>query len=225
MNSETQNPDTAFSSWSGGKESCLALYLAERAGFRIDVLLSMLTEDGEYSRSHGLRPALLEHQAEALGRRIVFGKAGWENYEKAFSEKLALLKDEGVGTGVFGDIDLQGHRDWAERVCQAAGLKALLPLWGKGREELLEILFSSGFKAAIVCVKEAVLGPEWLGKDLDRDAAEKFREIGIDLCGEEGEYHTFVYDGPVFSRPVSFSPGTVQRIEGYAFVELFCRKR
>lgn len=217
-NSET--PCTAFSSWSGGKDSCLALYLAEQAGCRVDYLLNMLTEDGKYSRSHGLRPFMLERQAATMGKRIVFGKAGWENYETAFSEQLCVLKEQGVGAGVFGDIDLVEHRQWVERVCRAAGLQAALPLWEKGREELLDVLFSTGFKATIVCVKEAAMGREWLGRTLDRAAAEKFKQIGIDLCGEAGEYHTFVYDGPIFEHPVSFTAGKIQQVEGYAFVEL-----
>jgi uncharacterized protein (TIGR00290 family) len=220
VDSETQHPAIAFSSWSGGKDSCLALYLAEQAGFQVDFLLNMLTEDGQYSRSHGLRPAMLARQAEAMDRRIVFGKAGWENYEMVFSEQLAHLKSEGVGAGVFGDIDLAEHRDWVNRVCGAAGLKAVLPLWEKGREQLLETLFSAGFQAVIVCVKEAVMSTDWLGRKLDRAAAEEFKRIGIDLCGEEGEYHTFVYDGPMFHHPVSFAAGAVQHIQGYAFVEL-----
>ena len=203
----------AFSSWSGGKDSCLALYVAERAGHRVDFLLNMLTADGTYSRSHGLRPAMLQRQAEAMGREIVFGRADWDGYEKAFSERLAFLKSKGVGTGVFGDIDLADHRDWVERVCAAAGLAAVLPLWGKGREELLENFFSSGFQAVIVSVKESAMGAEWLGRMLDRAAVEEFRETGIDICGEGGEYHTFVYDGPTFRHPVSWSLGPVKRVD------------
>jgi uncharacterized protein (TIGR00290 family) len=210
----------AFSSWSGGKDSCLALHYAERAGYHVPILLNMLTRDGAYSRSHGLRPEMIEIQARAMGKRIVFGRADWEDYEQVFLERLSLLKKEGTDSGIFGDIDLREHRDWVERVCKEAGMNAALPLWGRGREELLEDFISAGFRAVIVCVKEAALGLEWLGRELDHRAIEGFRDCGIDLCGEEGEYHSFVFDGPSFTRPVQIKTGHIQRIEGYAFVEL-----
>jgi len=212
--------DTAFASWSGGKDSCLSLYFAEADGLRVDFLLNMLTEDGTRSRSHGLRPEMIQRQAAAMGKRIVFAKSGWEAYEKTFLKQLTFLKKSGVGTGVFGDIDLAEHRQWVERVCDTAGLNAVLPLWEKRREALLEAFWSSGFKAVIVGVKEEAVDAKWLGRNLDRRAAEEFQKLGIDLCGEEGEYHTFVYDGPNFRRPVSFAAGEVRRHEGYALLEL-----
>ncbi len=194
----------AFSSWSGGKDSCLALHEAQKAGYDVLFLLNMLTADGTYSRSHGLRPPMLEAQARAMGKRIRFGRADWADYEAVFSKQIALLKAQGVDMGVFGDIDLQEHRDWVTRVCEEAGLSAVLPLWEKGREALLEAFFAVGFRARIVCVKEAVMEREWLGKELNPEAADSFREMGIDICGEEGEYHSFVYDGPIFTEPVRF---------------------
>lgn len=212
----------SFASWSGGKDSCLALYLAEMSGYEVKFLINMLTGDGQYSRSHGLRRSLLERQAESMGKEIVFGRAGWENYEPAFKDRLQFLKkrDSLLRAGVFGDIDLQDHRDWVERVCRSVDLEAYLPLWNKGREELLETFFEAGFKAAIVCIKESELDAAWLGRVLDHSAVDEFRRIGIDLCGENGEYHSFVFDGPIFSKPVAYSLGQTQSIDGYSVVEL-----
>nr|VFK67091.1 MAG: MJ0570-related uncharacterized domain-containing protein [Candidatus Kentron sp. UNK]VFK72635.1 MAG: MJ0570-related uncharacterized domain-containing protein [Candidatus Kentron sp. UNK] len=210
----------AFSSWSGGKDSCLALYYAEKAGYNVDILFNMLTEDGRHSRSHGLYRYMLEIQARAMNKRIVFGKASWESYEKVFSRQLSSLKDKGIQTGVFGDIDLQEHRDWVERVCGAKSLDALLPLWGKGREELFDDFLAAGFRAIIVCVKESALTPDWLGRELTARAKDDFRKAGIDLCGEEGEYHSFVFDGPLFESPVAYSTAKIQSKAGHSFIEI-----
>ena len=220
----TLPPEKAFCSWSGGKDSCLALDHARRTGYNVAILLNMLTEDGEYSRSHGLSRAMLEAQADALGTGILFGQATWDDYERVFLERLALLKSRGFTAGVFGDIDLAGHREWVERVCRTAGLKAVLPLWNKDRETLLNDFLSSYYRATIVSIREEALGREWLGRNLDRNVVKAFRTAGIDLSGENGEYHTFVHDGPVFTKPVLFRIGKTQAIQGYAFVELLLDK-
>jgi uncharacterized protein (TIGR00290 family) len=212
--------EKAFCSWSGGKDSCLALDYAERAGYPVTALLTMLAEDGEHSRSHGLSRAMLEAQAETMGKEILFGQAAWSDYETVFLERLAHLKSRGFTAGVFGDIDLAGHREWVERVCRTAGVRAVLPLWNRERETLLNDLLSKGYRATIVSVREESLDREWIGRHLDRDAVEAFRRAGIDLSGENGEYHTFVFDGPLFRHPVLFRTGNIRVIQGYAFAAL-----
>jgi len=108
-----------------------------------------------------------------------------------------------VEAGIFGDIDLVLHRDWVERVCLETGLKAFLPLWNEKRESLLEEFIAEGFKSRIVVTDAASLGEEWLGCEIDRDFLRKMRTVPlVDPCGEKGEYHTFVYDGPIFKRAV-----------------------
>jgi len=210
----------AFCSWSGGKDSCLALEHARRAGYDVAILLNMLAEDGHYSRSHGLRRSMLKAQADALSTEILFGQATWDDYEKVFLARLALLKSRGFTAGIFGDIDLEDHREWVERVCGTVGFEAVLPLWNKDRNILLKEFMSSGYQATVVSIRENALGREWLGRNLDRNAVEAFRSAGIDLSGENGEYHTFVYDGPIFKKPVLFRTGETRAIQGYAFVEL-----
>lgn len=222
--SDDHTPEKAFCSWSGGKDSCLALDYARSAGYDVAFLLNMLAEDGEYSRSHGLRRSMLESQADAMGKEILFGRATWDDYERVFLERLALLKSRGFTAGVFGDIDLEAHREWVDRVCRTAGIKAVLPLWNEGRETLLDDFVSSGYRATIVSVREDALGREWLGRYLDRNAVEAFRTAGIDLSGENGEYHTFVSDGPIFRKPILFRTGKTHAIQGYAFVELLLNK-
>jgi diphthine-ammonia ligase len=216
----TRLSEKAFCSWSGGKDSCLALDYARQAGYDVAVLLNMLAEDGEHSRSHGLQRGILEAQADALGKEILFGRATWDDYEEVFLKRLVLLKSRGFTAGVFGDIDLEGHREWVDRVCRMVGLRAVLPLWDKDRETLLNDFLASGYRATIVSVRQDALDRQWLGRPLDRIAVEAFRTAGIDLSGENGEYHTFVSNGPVFKKPVLFRTGKTRDIQGYAFVEL-----
>jgi diphthine-ammonia ligase len=212
--------DLCFCSWSGGKDSCLALFRALGSGLRPTVLLTMLTETGERSRSHGLPVTLLEEQAERLGMRPVTVCTSWDDYEKNFLDAARRFRREGISAGIFGDIDLEQHREWVERVCAKEGIEALLPLWKHSRDDLLTELLSSGFKAVIVSVKEGVLDRDFLGKSLDATVIGDMKDAGIDASGEEGEYHTFVTDGPIFSKPVEFSRGSIHLRDGYHFLDL-----
>lgn len=196
----------AFVSWSGGKESTLAFYRAMKNCIQSVCLINMLSEDGSYSRSHGINSELIKAQAEAIGIPIIQRKTTWESYEDNFKDTIMQLKNEGVEAGVFGDIDLQEHREWVERVCRETGIKAILPLWGEEREKLLMDFITSGFKAIVCSTNASFLGSEWLGREVDYKFIEDLKALGnIDLCGEKGEYHTFVYDGPIFREPVKFT--------------------
>jgi diphthine-ammonia ligase len=193
-----------FCSWSGGKDSCLALYRAIRAGGRPARLLTMLAEGGERSRSHGLGVDVLRAQAAALGIPIAFRSASWSDYEESFLDAAREMKSSGLEAGVFGDIDLAEHREWVERVCAAAGVEAFEPLWGRQRRELLEEFIAAGFVARIVVVREDALDESFLasflGRTLDRELVAELESRGVDASGEKGEYHTVVTDGPLFAR-------------------------
>ncbi|MGB2581571.1 MAG: diphthine--ammonia ligase [Thermoplasmata archaeon] len=209
-----------FCSWSGGKDSCLALHRSIKAGMNPSVLLTMLTEEGRRSRGHGLTVDVLKAQAASMDMRLVTKATSWDDYERNFLEEARKLRAEGVSTGVFGDIDLAQHRDWVEDVCSRAGVDAELPLWNVGRDELLEELVSQGFKAIVVSVKDGTLGKRWLGRTLDRNMIAVFKSSGIDPSGESGEYHTCVVDGPLFSRPVRLEQGNSTLRDGYWFLDL-----
>lgn len=191
-----------FCSWSGGKDAYLALQRAAAAGGRPAALLCMLHEDGLRSRGHGLPQAYLEAQAEALGVPLVTRATTWEGYEAAFADALEELRGHGIGDGVFGDIDLQGHRDWVEETCGAAGFAAHLPLWGESRQRLVEELVATGVHALIVAVDAARLGAEYLGRPIDASLIADLTAAGADVCGEEGEYHTMVTMARLFAHPV-----------------------
>lgn len=195
----------AFVSWSGGKDSSLACYKAMKEGVKVVCLVNMLSEDGIYSRSHGISSELLRLQAEAIEIPIIQGKTTWDSYEENFKKTLLNLKKIGVNAGVFGDIDLEEHRDWVERVCRETGIKAILPLWKTEREELLEEFINSGFKAIVCAVNSPYLDSKWLGRQIDFDFIKDLKGLKeVDLCGEKGEYHTFVYDGPIFKKAIRF---------------------
>jgi len=208
-----------LASWSGGKDSCLAFHRAAKVGAP-KALLTMFAEDGARSRSHGLRPELLQAQAEALGLPLRVGRAGWDTYEATFRTQLAALKQEGIATAVFGDIDLEPHREWEEKVCAAEGLACCLPLWKEGRRALLDEFLALGYLALIVAVKEDRLDPSLLGRALDSAVIADIEARGCDAYGEEGEYHTAVVDGPIFRAPITVRPGARELHSGYWFLDL-----
>ena len=210
-------------SWSGGKDSCLALYRAMREGGRPRFLLTMLAEGGERSRSHGLPVALIQKQALALGIPLIVRATSWDDYEVTFISALRELRKDGIEVGVFGDIDIDAHGEWVEQACSAAAIWPYQPLWKKARRHLLEELFEAGFKATIVALKEGALDRQFLGKTLDTDLVGEIESTGIDASGEEGEYHTVVTDGPIFSAPLYLDiKGRILR-DGYWFLDASAR--
>jgi uncharacterized protein (TIGR00290 family) len=194
-------------SWSGGKDSCLAMYRAIRTGARLEVLVNMKVENGERSRSHGLRSGLIEAQAEAMGLTLQGVATSWENYEEQFSGILRRLKDQGIEVGIFGDIDLQAHLDWERMVCERVDMIPALPLWRGERMELVREFLDAGFETRIVALRAELLSPDYLGRVLTLDLAEEFAARGIDACGENGEFHTVVTNGPLFHKPIAILPG------------------
>jgi uncharacterized protein (TIGR00290 family) len=191
----------AFVSWSGGKDSCLAYYRAAKNGLDICYLLNMATEDGMRSRSHGLSREVLKIQSEAMGIPLVQGKATWDSYEEEFCKILLSLKEQGITDGIFGDIDLDIHREWVERVCNKCGIISHLPLWMEDQSKLLTEFIESGFNAVIVATDADVMGKEWLGRQVDFQLISDLAGTNkITPCGEAGEYHTLVIDGPLFKK-------------------------
>lgn len=194
--------DAVCCSWSGGKDSCLALDRAVRAGARPVCLVTMFTEDGERSRSHGLSRQVIEAQAAAVGLPLLSRSATWEDYEPAMIDLLSEARSLGAAAAVFGDIDIPRHRQWEEMVCERAGLEARLPLWQEDRLALLAEWWRHGFKARIVVVRDGVVDRTLLGCELDETLVQQLLRTGIDACGENGEFHTVVTAGPLFRQPL-----------------------
>ena len=216
-----KNKPIAFASWSGGKDCALALYKARLAGINVKYILNMANSRGVYSRSHHLRADVLRRQAACMGAVLVQPKAGWDDYEQKFTETLVKLRRQQVVAGVFGDIDLQIHRDWVEKVCRRAGVRPVLPLWLKPRRRLMNELIGAGFKAIVVALRADLLGPQWLGRQIDSSFVRDLAKLKtIDLCGEGGEYHSFVYDGPIFKRPLRFKVGGRHKRGNHRFLDI-----
>ncbi len=192
----------AFASWSGGKDGCLAFYRAKQAGMDIRFLINMVSEDGERSCSHGIRAAVIKNQAEAMGIPIVQKPTTRDTYETEFINTLKELKKKGVTAGIFGDIDFQPHREWDEKVCAAVGITPQLPLWQEDQTKLMEEFIDAGFKSVVVAVKADLLGKEILGRIVNREFITYLAGLkkNITPCGEAGEYHTLVIDGPIFQK-------------------------
>lgn len=193
----------AFCSWSGGKDSCLALNRALKSGYDVRYLLTVFDESGTRSRSHAVPRKLIEAQAAALGIELVTVNASWINYEQIFIEQLRKFQTENITHGIFGDIDLQAHRDWEEKVCAAAEIEAVLPLWLENRLQIIEEFWAEDFKSVVVCVNEKFLDAKFCGRIFDKNFAADLPE-SVDACGENGEFHTFVFDGKIFKNPVNY---------------------
>jgi uncharacterized protein (TIGR00290 family) len=189
-------------SWSGGKDSCLAYHAAVRAGGVPRWLLCMADETGARTRSHALPVEFVHRQAAALGLPLMVRSATWEQYEDQFIAALRELAADGVRAGVFGDIDIEDHRAWEEKVCAAAGLAAFLPLWGMPRRGLLDEVFAAGIRATIVTTEARMLGDAFIGRELTPAVVDEIEAAGSDAAGELGEYHTAVTDAPLFVVPV-----------------------
>lgn len=219
MNAHSDAPRYACS-WSGGKDSCLALHRAIQQWGPPAALVNVLSEDGEHSRSHGLPTRVLEAQAEAIGAPMIFGRASWAEYEAVFVEILQGLRAEGITRCVFGDIDLQVHRDWEEMVCARAGMQAELPIWHGDHQALISEFISLGYKATLVTIDLDRVPERFLGRTLSPHTCARLTKLGIDVSGEGGEFHTVVTGGPIFSRRVSVMPQGTLRMSHYAVLKL-----
>ncbi len=207
-------------SWSGGKDSCLAMLKAMRQGYQPVGLLNMMNENGEVSRSHAIPKAVLEAQARAVGLPVFTQPATWGEYEKHYVALLQELKDRyGFGHVVFGDIDLEPHREWEEKVTSAVGTEAVLPLWQKGRKDLVLEMIDEGFEAVIVSCNTQ-MGEDFLGRTIDRDLIDELEAMGVDACGENGEFHTLVVNAPMFKEAVPVQFGKKLVHEHYCFIEM-----
>jgi uncharacterized protein (TIGR00290 family) len=206
---------------SGGKDCTLALDRARRDGLDVRWMASMYEGNTGRVRFHGVRHELVAAQAEALRLRPVLHHTHPEDFEPAFAGLLSELRALGCTGCLFGNIHLADVRSWYEERVAAAGLAHREPLWGEPAIELLHEFVERGYHALVVSVDTARAAAPFLGRDVDADL---LTEIGItddlDACGERGEYHTFAYDGPEFTRPVGFSRGPTLEREGHQFVDL-----
>lgn len=200
-----------FLNWSSGKDAALALhYLQQDPAFEVAHLLTSVNAHFDRVSMHGLRRELLEMQLQAVGlpwSTVELPEMpDMEVYEQKMLEALRPLRAEGFTHAAFGDIFLEDLRAYREKQLANIGFEACFPLWKKDSRVLMEEFITLGFKAVIVCAKAELLGESFLGRELDTDFLADLPE-GIDPCGENGEFHTFCYDGPIFQQPVKFRLG------------------
>ena len=214
----------AFLSWSSGKDSAWTLHQLRRSG-ELDVvgLLTSVNQTHERVAMHAVRRKLLEQQAAAAGLalREVFLPHPCSNeiYERVMGEALTEFAAAGVEVIAFGDLFLEDVRTYRERQLEGTGLRAEFPLWGQPTGELAEHMLAAGLKATVTCVDPKQVARELAGRPWDRALLDELPE-GVDPCGENGEFHTFVSDGPMFSRPVSVQSGEIVERGGFVFADL-----
>jgi uncharacterized protein (TIGR00290 family) len=207
--------------WSGGKDSALALYeILESQEFEVVALLTTVTEGHDRISMHGVRRVLLEQQADSLGFPLekvwISQDAVNAEYESKMSQVLEKYLAEGVHSVAFGDIFLKDVKEYRERNLSRVGMVGVFPLWGRDTQELARRFLGLRFRAVVTCVDSTTLGKDFAGRDID----EKFlRELPttVDPCGENGEYHSFVYEGPILRERVEYTKGEVVLREGRFF--------
>jgi diphthine-ammonia ligase len=193
-----------INAWSGGKDSCFAYYKAAKSGLDVVSLVTFMQSEAR-SNFHGIRSDLLDAQARAIGVPLAKRVTMPETYEKQFKETMLRFKEKGVEGIVTGDIyevaQHEGH--WLERVCREVGYIPVRPLWQGNTTEIFKDFIGAGFKATVVRTKLSILGKEWLGRELDNKFLADIQKVkGVDPCGEGGEYHTVVTDGPIFKQNI-----------------------
>jgi uncharacterized protein (TIGR00290 family) len=208
-------------SWSGGKDSCLACYKAMLEGHKVVYLVNTISEEYKRVRFHGTKDKLIQTQANAIGIPIFQKTTDGDNYESDFKEGVRnLISGKDIPSMVFGDIHLQSGLEWVEKVCKELGIKAIEPLWKIPTKEILLEFIDSGFEAYVTSCQAKLLSREFVGRKLDKKFLEDVSKLGIDVCGENGEYHTLVTDGPIFKKKLNLLETQKVLRDGYWFLDI-----
>lgn len=209
-----------IASFSGGKDSVLALYKAMKVGEAVGLIV-IVEEEGKRSRSHGLSPAILHAQAESIGLPIYTSAASWKDYEKVFVYLLENAKNRGAEVLVTGDLDMPIYSCWYEKVTKEVGMKLGMPLWEMNHRVAVEEAINLGFKMIVVVVNLSLgMRKDDLGQVLTHEYLKNLESRGIDTCGEGGEFHTVVIDGPIFRHSIPIRKGEIIMNREYAFLPL-----
>ncbi len=204
-------PYKTFCNWSGGKDSALACYYAMQDNqYSIEILVTNIEHDSQRISMHGVPEKLLDLQAAAMGIYLqklrLPSQPSMHDYETIISCSLQSLKNEAYTHNIFGDIFLEDLKRYRETSLKTYGIKAIFPLWKKDTHILLQSFLDLGFKAVVVCVEASKLDKSFAGRIIDNNFI-KDLPAGVDPSGENGEFHTFVFDGPIFQKPVSYTLG------------------
>lgn len=208
-------------SWSGGKDGCLATHRAVQQGLPVRVLLNTIADTYQRVRFHGTPKDFVHAQAEAMGLQLLQWPTPDDTYEKSYRAALRELKSRGVEGMVFGDIFPEANRDWGVRMCQAVGLDAVHPIYGMDTRQVMAEFLGAGFKAVIVSGRPDLFSGEQMGMPLGPEfLAWAAAQPGLDVCGENGEYHTVVVDGPLFRQRLEITEGEPVQVNGHWFLDV-----
>lgn len=201
----------AIFNWSSGKDSALALYKTlQEQQFEVTSLLTSINKEFQRISMHGVHVSLLEKQAESLGFPLIKmeipKEPSMEEYSEIMSKTMYDIKSQGVTHSIFGDIFLEDLRKYREDQLQSIGMKSVFPLWKQNTTNLINEFLSLGFKTIVTCVNETYLDKSFAGRIIDKDFINDLPE-NVDPCGENGEFHTFTFDGPIFKNPIAFEIG------------------
>ncbi len=217
-------PEPILFCWSGGKDSAMALHaVLQQRDIQVVSLLTTITDEYNRISMHGVRRELLEKQAQSIGLPLhevrIPPQCVNSLYESRMEEALRIHYAKGVRTVAFGDIFLEDLRAWREKNLARIGMTALFPIWKRDTRELIRHFHASRFRSIAVCVDSKVLAPSFAGRELDESF---FRDLPpqVDPCGENGEFHTFVFDGPIFRRPIPVRTGEVVQRDSFVFCDL-----
>ncbi len=217
-------PEPILFCWSGGKDSAMALHaLLQQNDLRVTALLTTVTEGYERISMHGVRRELLAQQAESIGLPLhevrIPPQCVNPVYEARMEETLRIHYEQGIRKVAFGDIFLEDLRAYREKNLARIGMTALFPIWKRDTRELIRFFHAQHFRAIAACIDPKVLDPRFAGRELDESF---FRDLppNADPCGENGEFHTFVFDGPIFRWPISVRTGEIVRRDGFVFCDL-----
>lgn len=205
--------ELALFNWSGGKDSALALYHTLRnSQFEVKHLLTSVNSETNRISMHGVRLSLLQKQAESIGIPLSLlslpGEVSMEEYDQLMADKMQGFLDAGISTSIFGDIFLEDLKQYREQKLAQVGLKGDFPLWQRNTKELVNEFISVGFKTMVVSVDGSKLDQSFVGRIIDESFLNDLPE-NVDPCGENGEFHSFVFEGPIFKKPIRFERGEV----------------
>jgi diphthine-ammonia ligase len=203
-------------SWSGGKDSCLATYRALEQGVKI----SHLVHFDRPNNLHGVDPVMIKLQADLTGVPIIQQHVESVDFEQEFKRTVGELAARGANGMVFGDIYLEPHKEWVDRVCKELGIEPLEPLWGQNTDRIIEDFLNSGFETIVASGNQELIDKKYIGRTVDREFIDYLKSKKLDVCGESGEFHTFVTGGPLFDGKIEVTASDVISRDGFWFLDI-----
>ncbi len=205
-----------IASWSGGKDSCLACWLALQKGMKISNLIHF----DRPNNLHGVDPAMIRLQADLAGIPMVQKRVASEDFEQEFRKTVGDLAKNGVKGMVFGDIYLEPHKEWVDRTCAELGIEPVEPLWGRKSQDIIDEFLRLGFQTVVASGNQNLIDQRFIGRAMDREFIEYLESKNLDVCGESGEFHTFVTGGPLFKGRIDIGSSAVTARDGFWFLDV-----